>query len=63
MLSFYNTIKKIGSLRTKGLPKFPSKKFFGNTESAFLDHRKTSLQNFFNTVFTINEVCRSKTVM
>ena len=40
MRNFYTNMSKIGSIGSiRGLPKFPSKKFLGNTKSAFLKHR------------------------
>ena len=33
MREFFSSLKKVSNIRNlKGLPKFPSKKFFGNTE-------------------------------
>ncbi len=36
-------------------PKFPPKKFFGNTDEKFLNQRQTALEHYFNTILGSKE--------
>lgn len=42
----------------KDLPKFPSKKSFGNKKPQFLENRKKELEIFFNNFFAIPQVSK-----
>jgi hypothetical protein len=58
----YSTLKdlhdamKKEATKASNFPKFPPKKFFGNTDEIFLNQRQTELQKYFNQLFSSKEL-------
>jgi hypothetical protein len=56
----YSTLKDLHDVLKKeansiNFPKFPPKKFFGNTDEKFLNKRQTDLQHYFNAILGSKE--------
>jgi hypothetical protein len=56
----YSTLKDLHDVMKKeassiNFPKFPPKKFFGNTDEKFLNKRQTDLQHYFNAILGSKE--------
>jgi hypothetical protein len=56
----YSTLKDLHDALKKetnssNFPKFPPKKFFGNTDEKFLNKRQTDLQHYFNDILSSRE--------
>ncbi|EAR94435.2 PX-SNX-like domain protein (macronuclear) [Tetrahymena thermophila SB210] len=59
----YHSLKKeISDFSSLNLPKFPGKKWFGNTDEKFLSERKRDLQIFFSALSKCKVAMQSKTV-
>jgi hypothetical protein len=50
---FHDIMKK--EANSTNFPKFPPKKFFGNTDEKFLNKRQTDLQHYFNDILGSKE--------
>jgi DNA-binding Lrp family transcriptional regulator len=59
-LERYSTLKDLHEILRKeansiNFPKFPPKKYFGNTDEKFLNQRQTALEHYFNTILGSKE--------
>lgn len=59
-LERYSALKDLHEILKKeansiNFPKFPPKKFFGNTDEKFLNQRQTALEHYFNTILGSKE--------
>ena len=64
MRNFQSLMKKNMPIRNfRGLPSFPPKKLFNNTDQTFLNQRLKSLENFFNNFLSHPEIANSNLVL
>ena len=57
---FHENLKKEAT--SLNLPKFPPKKYFGNTDEKFLNQRMTALEYYFNTILISKDLSKLSSV-